>query len=155
MQNKTSNNKILNKMETQEKTIITIENTVNAPVEKVWECWTKPEHITQWNNASDDWHTPHAENDLRMGGSFVSRMEAKDGSMGFDFDGVYDEVKTNELITYTIGDGRKVSIIFKSNGNTTKVAEIFEAEEQNPVEMQKDGWQAILDNFKKYTESKN
>ena len=152
MENKISNNKILNRMETQEKTIITVENTVNAPVEKVWECWTKPEHITQWNNASDDWHTPHAENDLRAGGSFVSRMEAKDGSMGFDFGGVYDSVINNQYIAYTMDDGRKVKITFTGNGDKTKVVESFEAENENSIEMQQGGWQAILDNFKKYAE---
>ena len=94
-------------METQNKTVITIESTVNAPVEKVWQYWSKPEHITKWNNASDDWHTPRAENDLRTGGKFSARMEAKDGSMGFDFGGMYDDVRENELIAYTIGDGRK------------------------------------------------
>ena len=140
-------------METQNKTIITVENTVAAPVEKVWEYWTKPEHIIKWNNASDDWHTPRAENDLRTGGSFVSRMEARDGSMGFDFGGVYDDVKTNEYIEYTMGDGRKVEIFFTATGNTTKVVESFEAENTNPAELQKGGWQSILDNFKKYTES--
>ena len=140
-------------METQNKIVITVENTINAPVEKVWEYWTKPEHITKWNNASDDWHTPHAENDLRAGGSFVSRMEAKDGSMGFDFGGKYDAVRNNEYIEYTIGDGRKVKINFLSNGTTTKVVEAFEAENTNSIELQKGGWQAILDNFKKYTES--
>ncbi|MFI5131757.1 MAG: SRPBCC domain-containing protein, partial [Chitinophagales bacterium] len=93
-------------METQERTVITIENTVNSPVEKVWEYWTKPEHITQWNSASDDWHTPHAENDLRPGGRFLSRMEAKDGSFGFDFGGAYDAVRKNEFIEYTMDDGR-------------------------------------------------
>ena len=139
-------------METQEKIIITVENTVNAPVEKVWECWTKPEHITQWNNASDDWHTPHAENDLRAGGSFVSRMEAKDGSMGFDFGGVYDSVINNQYIAYTMDDGRKVKITFTGNGDKTKVVESFEAENENSIEMQQGGWQAILDNFKKYAE---
>lgn len=142
-------------METQEKTVITIESTVNAPVEKVWEFWTKPEHITKWNNASDDWHTPHAENDLRAGGSFSARMEAKDGSFGFDFGGIYDVVTKNEYIEYTLGDNRKVKIAFTSEGNKTKVTETFEAEQENSVEMQKGGWQAILDNFKKYTESKN
>src|SRR5664279_1717887 len=90
-------------MATQDKTIITIENAVNAPVPKVWEYWTKPEHITQWNNASDDWHTPHAENDLRVGGRFNSRMEAKDGSFGFDFGGIYDAITTNKYIEYTLG----------------------------------------------------
>ena len=140
-------------METQDKTIIMVENTINAPVEKVWQYWTKPEHITKWNNASDDWHTPRAENDLRVGGSFVSRMEAKDGSVGFDFGGVYDAVRNNEYIEYTMGDGRKVKVIFSGQGDTTKVVESFEAEDTNPIEMQKEGWQAILDNFKKYTES--
>ena len=140
-------------METQSKIIITVENIINAPVEKVWEYWTKPGHITQWCSASDDWHTPRAENDLRVGGNFSSRMEAKDGSMGFDFGGVYDAVKTNEYIEYTIADGRKVKINFTSKGNTTKLVESFEAEDMNPVEMQQGGWQAILDNFKKYTEA--
>lgn len=140
-------------METQEKTIITVENTVNAPVEKVWKYWTMPEHITKWNNASDDWHTPRAENDLRAGGSFVSRMEAKDGSFGFDFGGVYDVVTENKYIGYTLGDERKVKITFSGNGNATKVEESFEAESTNPIEMQQGGWQAILDNFKKYTEA--
>src|SRR5450432_3185232 len=108
-------------METQEKTIITIENIINAPVEKVWEYWTKPEHIIKWNNASDDWHTPRAENDLRVGGSFVARMEARDGSMGFDFGGVYDAVINNEYIEYTLGDGRNVKVTFTNQGNKTKV----------------------------------
>jgi uncharacterized protein YndB with AHSA1/START domain len=135
------------------KTVITVEATVNAPVEKVWECWGKPEHITKWCNASDDWHAPRAENDLRTGGKFSTRMEAKDGSFGFDFGGEYGEVKTNELIAYTMGDGRKVKVIFTNQGNTTKVVESFEAEDQNPVEMQQGGWQSILNNFKKYTES--
>ena len=141
-------------METQEKTVITIENTINAPVEKVWETWTKPEHITKWAYASDDWHTPRAENDLRPGGSFSSRMEAKDGSMGFDFGGIYDAVRKNEYIEYTLGDDRKVKVWFTVQGNKTKIVESFEAEGMNPIEMQRGGWQAILDNFKKYTESK-
>jgi uncharacterized protein YndB with AHSA1/START domain len=140
-------------METLSRTKITVENTVNAPVEKVWEFWNEPKHITQWANASDDWHTTRAENDLRVGGNFVSRMEARDGSFGFDFGGTYDEVKTNQLIAYTLGDGRKVKIIFTASGNVTKIVETFEAEETNSIEMQKVGWQAILDNFKKYTES--
>jgi len=140
-------------MNTTDKTKITVAATVNAPVEKVWKTWTSPEHITRWNNASDDWHTPRADNDLRVGGKFNTRMEAKDGSFGFDFWGVYDEIKPNELIAYTLGDDRKVIISFTSNGNTTDVTETFEAESTNPVEMQKGGWQAILDNFKKYTES--
>ncbi|MES1217227.1 MAG: SRPBCC family protein [Bacteroidota bacterium] len=140
-------------METKETTTITVESTVNAPVEKVWQFWTRPEHITQWNNASDDWHTPFAENDLRIGGKFSSRMEAKDGSFGFDFGVVYDDVKTNELIAYTLGDSRKVKVVFTNLGNSTKVVETFEAESTNSIEMQRGGWQAILDNFKKYTET--
>lgn len=140
-------------METANKTTITVENTVKAPVAKVWEFWSKPEHITKWSNASDDWHTPYAENDLRVGGKFASRMEAKDGSFGFDFGGVYDEVKPNELIVYTLGDGRKVIIKFTGNGNETKIVQTFEAEGTHSVEMQRGGWQAILDNFKKYVEA--
>ena len=136
-----------------EKTVVTVESTIQAPVEKVWETWTQPKHITQWCNASEDWQAPRAENDLREGGSFVTRMEAKDGSMGFDFGGVYDAVRKNEYIEYTMADGRKVQITFYPKGKETKVVESFEAESQNPVELQRGGWQAILDNFKKYTES--
>lgn len=139
-------------METSDKVTITVETTVQAPVEKVWECWTEPKHITQWSFASDDWHAPSAENDLRAGGKFQTRMEAKDGSFGFDFGGVYDEIKTNELIVYTLGDGRKVTIHFTSQGNDTKIVETFDAEGTHPVEQQQAGWQAFLDNFKKYTE---
>ncbi len=140
-------------METGTATKVTVETTVNAPVEKVWKYWSEPQHITKWSNASEDWHTPFAENDLRTGGKFTSRMEAKDGSFGFDFGGVYDNVKEHELIEYTLGDGRKVIINFSSDGNKTKVIETFEAEGTNPVEMQKSGWQSIMDNFKKYVES--
>src|SRR5205085_6625362 len=100
-------------METTEKKQITVETTVNVPVEKAWKIFTTPDDITKWNNASDDWHSPTAENDLRPGGKFVYRMEAKDGSFGFDFGGQYDEVKPNELIAYTIGDGRKVEVVFR------------------------------------------
>ena len=134
-------------------TKITVETTVNAPVEKVWKSWNNPEHIIKWCTATPEWHTPRAENDLRVGGKFSSRMEAKDGSMGFDFGGTYDEVKTNERIEYTMGDGRQVKVSFNSSGNETKITETFDAESQNPIEMQRGGWQAILDNFKKYTES--
>ncbi|MBZ4190219.1 SRPBCC family protein [Niabella beijingensis] len=136
-----------------ESTSITVAATINMPVEKVWEYWTEPEHIKKWNSASDDWHTPRAENDLWTGGSFSSRMEARDGSMGFDFGGVYDEVKVNERIAYTMGDGRKVEVLFSGKGNSTAVTETFDAETTNPVEMQQAGWQAILDNFKQYTEA--
>jgi len=140
-------------METQQKTVIIVETTVNAPIEKVWDYFTKPEHVTQWNNASDDWHTPSATNDLRVGGNFVYRMEAKDGSFGFDFGGVYESVEQNEYIEYTIGDGRNVKVSFTAKGDKTKIVESFEAENENSIEMQKGGWQAILDNFKKYTET--
>jgi uncharacterized protein YndB with AHSA1/START domain len=133
-------------------TRITIDTTIKAPVEKVWKFWSAPEHITKWNAASPDWHTPHAENDLRPGGKFSSRMEAKDGSFGFDFGGVYDEVRTNELITYTLGDGRKVRVEFTSKDGETKVTETFDAESTHSEEMQRGGWQAILDNFKIYAE---
>ncbi|HSN08909.1 MAG TPA: SRPBCC family protein [Hanamia sp.] len=136
------------------KNTITIETTVKAPVEKVWKYWSTPEDIIQWNSASDDWHTPRAENDLRVGGKFSSRMEAKDGSFGFDFWGIYDEVKPKELIKYTMGDGRKAEIRFSGNDNETKMVETFEAETENPLEMQRAGWQAILNKFKKFTESK-
>lgn len=140
-------------MESANKTKITIEATVHAPVQKVWQYWSAPEHITKWNNASPDWHSPRSENDLRVGGKFSTRMEAKDGSMGFDFGGVYDDVIPNELIEFTLGDGRKVVVSFADRGDDTDIVETFEAEETNPVEMQREGWQAILDNFKKYTET--
>lgn len=139
-------------METQEKTVITVEAIINAPVAKVWESWTKPEHIVKWNNASDDWHTTKSENDLKTGGKFSSRMEAKDGSMGFDFWGIYDDVQTNKYIESTMGDGRKIKVTFTADGDKTKVVESFEAEGTHSIEMQRGGWQNILDSFKKYTE---
>ncbi|HET7819149.1 MAG TPA: SRPBCC domain-containing protein [Bacteroidia bacterium] len=141
-------------METKNATTITVATTIAAPIENVWKLWTEPEHIKKWNNASDDWHTPKAQNDLRKGGKFLIRMESKDGKMGFDFSGVYDNVKTNELISYTLDDGRKVKITFTSVGNNTKVEEAFEAESENSIDMQESGWQSILNNFKKYTELK-
>jgi uncharacterized protein YndB with AHSA1/START domain len=139
-------------MSTTNVTRITVESTINAPVEKVWKYWSAPEHITKWCSPSEDWHAPRAENDLTKGGKFLTRMEAKDGSFGFDFAGVYDEVKTNELIEYTMSDGRNVVIKFAGNASETRVTETFDPETQNSLEMQKAGWQAILDNFKKYTE---
>lgn len=132
---------------------ITIEATINAPVKQVWEFWSDPEHIIQWNSASEDWHTPSATNDLRTGGKFSSRMEARDGSMGFDFEGVYDEVKTHERIAYTMADGRKVHVQFTADGNQTHVKETFDPENTHSLEMQREGWQSILDSFKKYTEA--
>jgi len=140
-------------METKEKKAITIKATVNAPVEKVWQYWSAPEHITKWCQASDDWHAPYAENDLRTGGKFKTTMAAKDGSMSFDFEGVYSNVEENKLIAYSMSDGRKVSITFEADGNQTHVTETFDPEDNNPIEMQRGGWQAILDNFKKYTET--
>jgi uncharacterized protein YndB with AHSA1/START domain len=133
-------------------TIITINATVNAPVEKVWNFWNDSEHVVKWNTASPEWHTPKAENDFKIGGKFNYRMEAKDGSFGFDFWGIYDVIKLNEAIEYTLGDGRKVKIQFKSKGNETQIVQDFEAESVNPIEMQKGGWQSILDNFKNYVE---
>lgn len=141
-------------METANKTSITVENTVNAPADKVWKFWTEPEHIVNWNTPSDDWHTPHAENDPRVGGKFKSTMAAKDGSFSFDFEGTYSKVEKNKAIEYTLTDGRNVKIAFEGQGNKTRVIETFDAEGTNPVEMQRAGWQAILDNFKKYTEAK-
>lgn len=140
-------------MATSEKTTITVAATVNAPVEKVWQYWTAPQHITQWNNASNDWHTPKATNDLRKDGTFNYRMEAKDNSFGFDFEGRYTDIKTNELIEYVISDGRKVQILFEALNDETHITETFEAEEVHPVELQQDGWQAMLNNFKRYTET--
>lgn len=137
------------------KTTITVEALVNAPIEKVWERWTTPEHITQWNQASDDWHCPKGVNDLRPGGHFSFTMAARDGSVEFDFAGVYDEVKTCEKIAYTLGDERKVEVLFSKNGSSTKIVETFEAESIHPHEMQRAGWQAILDNFKKYVEQRD
>lgn len=134
-------------------TKIKIETTISADTKKVWDYYNKPEHITKWNFALDEWHCPDAENDLRVGGKLKSRMEAKDGSVGFDFEAVYDEVVDQKKIAYTIADGRQVVTNFENLGNKTKVTTTFEAENQNPVEMQKSGWQAILDNFKKYVEA--
>lgn len=139
-------------METQKKIKITVEVKIKASVEKVWKLWTLPEHIMKWNNASDDWHTPAAKNDLRVGGKFVCTMAAKDGSVSFDFTGIYDEVVPHKRIVYTIEDGRKVSVDFIPQGNETTVIETFEAETENTPELQKAGWQAILNNFKKYAE---
>lgn len=134
------------------KTAIRIEATINAPAEKVWKLWTLPEHITQWNQADPSWHCPSASNDLRPGGKFTSRMEAKDGSFGFDFGGTYDKVVPNKIIAYTMEDGRKAEVAFTASGNTTGIVTVFEAENENPVEMQKGGWQSILNSFKKYAE---
>lgn len=139
-------------METKEKPTVTVHAEIKAPVVRVWEYWTSPEHIIRWNQASDDWHTPYAENDLRTGGRFKSRMEARDGSMGFNFTGEYTLVDPLKDIRYTMDDGRHVEIRFAAGEEGTTVTETFEAEAEHPVEMQRAGWQAILDNFRKYTE---
>ena len=134
---------------------ITIKTSVNLPVETVWNYWTEPEHIKKWNNASADWHTTEAENDLKIGGKFRSRMEAIDGSFGFDFCGVYDQVKLYDVIAYTLEDGRTVKITFEPKGDAIEITETFDAESENSLEMQKTGWQSILDNFKHYAEGSN
>jgi len=138
-------------MKSKEKAI-TVQNMIHAPVEKVWKCFTTPDDILKWNNASEDWHTTKAENDLQPGGKFCYRMEAKDGSFGFDFEGIYEQVLTNELIVYMLGDGRRVSVDFIGLNNKTEVIETFEAENENPHELQRAGWQSILDNLKKHVE---
>lgn len=141
-------------MDTTNKTSITISATVNAPIEKVWKMWNTPEDIKQWNAASDDWHTTKSEIDLREGGKFSSRMEAKDGSFGFDFWGIYETVHEHKRIVSVLGDERRLEVNFDSNGDATTVTETFETEPTHSLEQQREGWQAILNNFKKYAESK-
>lgn len=131
--------------------MLTAQATVSAPMEQVWECWTNPAHITQWTFASDDWHAPWAENDFRVGGKFATRMEAKDGSFGFDFGGIYDEIVPHARIAYTMGDGRVVIVTFEQMMDGVTVTEKFEAEQMSPLDMQQAGWQAILNNFSRYT----
>ena len=134
-------------------TRITVSALVNKPVADVWNTWTDPKHIIQWNAANDDWHCPKATNDLRTGGKFSSTMAARDGSFSFDFEGVYDDVQPHKRIAYTMADGRTCEILFSSENGGTRVVESFDAETQNPVEMQRTGWQAILDRFKAYAEA--
>lgn len=136
-------------------TKITVEATANAPVAKVWKTWNTPEDIMQWNAADPSWHSPSSENDLRVGGTFKHRMEAKDGSFGFDFGGVYDKVELHREISYTLGDGRKAATLFTEQNGKTHIATTFDAETENDPEYQKQGWQAILNNFVKYVESNN
>lgn len=131
---------------------ITIDVTIYAPMDRIWQCWTEPDHIIHWNYAIAAWHCPKAAADLRPGGKFNFRMEAKDGSMGFDFAGVYDTIEHHKRVDYTIADGRKVQNIFATDGSSTKMTTIFEAETINDVEMQRNGWQSILNNFKAYVE---
>lgn len=134
---------------------ITVEALIKAPLESVWNAWNTPNDIKVWNTASPDWHTTQSEVDLQIGGKFSSRMEAKDGSFGFDFWGTYSQIEEKSFLEMFLGDGRKMSVTFSIEGNQTKVVEVFEAETENSVELQKAGWQAILDNFKSYVETLN
>lgn len=139
----------------ENKNPITVETTINGPIEKVWAYWNKPEHITKWAFASDDWEAPSAENDLQTGGKFKTFMAAKDKSSSFDFTGIYDAVKEHELIEYTMDDGRHVKVEFAQTPEGVKVTETFDPENENTEELQRSGWQAILDNFKKHVEETN
>lgn len=132
---------------------ITVSTVVNAPMEKVWHYFNEPEHITKWAFASDDWHAPSATNDLRVGGKFSTVMAAKDGSFQFEFGGEYVDVKDQERIEYNLGDGRNVKVSFTQQRAGVKITEEFDPENANPIEMQRNGWQAIMDNFKKYAEA--
>jgi uncharacterized protein YndB with AHSA1/START domain len=136
-------------------TTITVSNFISASLRKVWNCYTQPKHIVKWNNASEDWHTPSAENDLKVDGTFKFRMESKDGKEGFDFSGKYTKVRELSMIQYVMDDGRKVTITFSERNGQTNIMIIFDPENINSLDMQKEGWQAILDNFKKYVESQN
>jgi uncharacterized protein YndB with AHSA1/START domain len=132
---------------------ITVQNTIYSDIETTWKVWTSPEFIIQWNFASDDWHCPEATNDLRVGGTYHTRMEAKDGSFGFDFDAIYDEVIPFKKLSYCLADGRNCTTTFTTTDEGTIVTTVFDAEGENDKEMQQQGWQAILDNFKKVAES--
>ncbi len=132
---------------------VKIESLLAASKEKVWECYNTPKHITQWNFAADTWQCPSSEVDLRVGGKMKSRMEAKDGSFGFDFEATYDEVEQGKKLSYTMPDGRHVVTTFEAVGDKTKIVTLFDPENMHPIDFQKAGWQAILDNFKKYVES--
>jgi len=131
---------------------ITVTATIHADAKKVWDCYTNPKHIINWNFADPSWHCPTAVNDMRVGGTYKARMEAKDGSFGFDFEAIYTEITTGKQFTYEFG-GRVATVSFNGSGNQTEVTVMFDPETENPVEMQKGGWQSILNNFKKYTES--
>lgn len=133
--------------------MITVQSTINASIEEVWDLWTASEHVVKWNNASDDWHTPFAENDLKVGGKFKYTMASKDGTVRFNFEGVYTNVVYPSLIEYKLTDDRKVKVIFESQENGVVLTEKFDPETENSEEMQKNGWQAILNNFKKYVEN--
>ena len=132
--------------------MISVTNTINASIEKVWEFWTTSKHITKWNNASPEWHTSFAENNLTVGKIFKYTMAAKDGSMSFDFEGTYTNIEKYTAIAYVLDDDRKVQISFQETENGIEIIESFDSENENTEELQKNGWQAILDNFKKYVE---
>jgi len=138
----------------KEKSKITVEVNVNAPMEDTWASFIKEDSIIHWNHASDDWCCPWAKNIFNVDGEFSYRMEAKDGSFGFDFAGKYLEIEEKKKILYELEDSRRVEVKFIQNGNNTKIIETYDAEEENSLELQKNGWQAILDNFKKYAECK-
>lgn len=131
---------------------ITVEATAKAPIEKVWRTWNTPADIIQWNTPDPSWHTPSSENDLNVGGKFKHRMEAKDGSFGFDFEGIYDKVELHKEISYNMADGRNATTLFTEENGKTTIQTTFDPENENPVEMQQQGWQAILNNFVKYVE---
>lgn len=132
--------------------MITVKCKVEAPIEQVWKLWTTPAHIMKWNNASDDWHTPYAENDLQAGGKFKFTMASKDGNVSFDFEGQYTKVENHSLIEYKLADNRKIDVYFIGLEDGVEIIESFDPENVNSEEMQREGWQAILDNFKKYAE---
>lgn len=131
---------------------VTIETTVKAPIAKVWRAWTTPNDIKHWNTASDDWHTTKAAVDLRVGGEFSSRMEAKVGSFGFDFAGTYSKIVPHELLEFSFGD-RYATVEFLNTANGVNIRETFDAETENSIEQQRSGWQSILNNFAKYVEA--
>lgn len=133
-------------------TKITIQAVVAADRQKVWNCYTQPEHITKWNFAADTWHCPAASNDMRVGGKYLARMEAKDGSFAFDFEAVYNEIVDGEKFTYTMPDNREIQVSFEKMDDKTRVTVTFDPENVNPVDLQRDGWQSILDNFRRYAE---
>lgn len=139
-------------MTDQSRPIITVQVSIAAPIEKAWQYFTDPAHIVNWNSASEDWHTPRAESDFKVGGSFVYRMEAKDGSMGFDLPGTFTNIELHKHIGYTLADGRKVTVDFTPTSSGTELVESFEAESQNSLELQQYGWQSILESFRKYVE---
>lgn len=132
---------------------ITITSFINAPLSKVWECWTVARHIEKWNFASTEWHCPDAKNNLIKGGEFHYTMAAKDNSMSFDFWGTYQEIIFEKHIEIVLGDGRKVTVDFEETENGVQLTEVFDPENENPVDLQRTGWQLILDNFKTYTEN--